>query len=131
MVVQECPGFLVNRLLMPYLNEATYCLQEGAASATEIDAAMVGFGMPMGPFTLMDMLGIDVCQYVGDYLYSEYGPRMEPAPALRQAGGGRPAGREERQGLLRLRRRDRRAGAKQIIAAYRPTVPTASSASSG
>lgn len=79
-VVQECPGFLVNRLLMPYLNEATYCLQEGAATATEIDEALVGFGMPMGPFTLMDMLGIDVCQYVGDYLYSEYGPRMAPAP---------------------------------------------------
>lgn len=78
-VVQECPGFLVNRLLMPYLNEATYCLQEGAATATAIDEALVGFGMPMGPFTLMDMLGIDVCQYVGDYLYSEYGPRMEPA----------------------------------------------------
>ncbi len=78
-VVQECPGFLVNRLLMPYLNEATYCLQEGTATATEIDEALVGFGMPMGPFTLMDMLGIDVCQYVGDYLYSEYGPRMEPA----------------------------------------------------
>lgn len=78
-VVQECPGFLVNRLLMPYLNEATYCLQEGAATATEIDEAVVAFGMPMGPFTLMDMLGIDVCQYVGDYLYTEYGPRMEPA----------------------------------------------------
>ncbi len=78
-VVQECPGFLVNRLLMPYLNEATYCLQEGTATATEIDETLVGFGMPMGPFTLMDMLGIDVCQYVGDYLYSEYGPRMEPA----------------------------------------------------
>jgi 3-hydroxyacyl-CoA dehydrogenase len=79
-VVQECPGFLVNRLLMPYLNEATYCLQEGAATATEIDAAVVEFGMPMGPFTLMDMLGIDVCQYVGDYLYDEYGLRMAPAP---------------------------------------------------
>lgn len=78
-VVQECPGFLVNRLLMPYLNEATYCLQEGAATASEIDRAVVEFGMPMGPFTLMDMLGIDVCQYVGEYLYSEYGPRMEPA----------------------------------------------------
>lgn len=78
-VVQECPGFLVNRLLMPYLNEGTYCLQEGTATATEIDEAMVGFGMPMGPFTLMDMLGIDVCQYVGEYLYSEYGPRMAPA----------------------------------------------------
>ena len=79
-VVQECPGFLVNRLLMPYLNEATYCLQEGAATAGEIDAALVEFGMPMGPFTLMDMLGIDVCQYVGEYLHKEYGPRMAPAP---------------------------------------------------
>ncbi|MBM4458293.1 MAG: 3-hydroxyacyl-CoA dehydrogenase [Chloroflexi bacterium] len=78
-VVQECPGFLVNRLLMPYLNEATYCLQEGAATASDIDAAVVAFGMPMGPFTLMDMLGIDVCRHVGDYLYEEYGPRMAPA----------------------------------------------------
>ncbi|MER3458301.1 MAG: 3-hydroxybutyryl-CoA dehydrogenase, partial [Chloroflexota bacterium] len=59
-VVQECPGFLVNRLLMPYLNEATIALGEGAATASEIDAAMVDFGMPMGPFTLMDMLGLDV-----------------------------------------------------------------------
>ena len=79
-VVKECPGFLVNRLLMPYLNEATWALQEGAAGATEIDEAMVDFGMPMGPFTLMDMLGIDVCAYVGEYLYDEYGPRMTPAP---------------------------------------------------
>ena len=78
-VVQECPGFLVNRLLMPYLNEATWCLQEGAATAADIDAALTEFGMPMGPFTLMDMLGIDVCQYVGDYLSGEYGPRMEGA----------------------------------------------------
>lgn len=79
-VVQECPGFLVNRLLMPYLNEATKALGEGAATATEIDQAIVAWGMPMGPFTLMDMLGIDVCGHVGDYLYSEYGERMSPAP---------------------------------------------------
>jgi 3-hydroxyacyl-CoA dehydrogenase len=79
-VVQECPGFLVNRLLMPYLNEATKALGEGAATATEIDQAIVEWGMPMGPFTLMDMLGIDVCGHVGDYLYSEYGERMSPAP---------------------------------------------------
>jgi len=78
-VVQECPGFLVNRLLMPYLNEATLCLQEGAADAQTIDRAIVDFGMPMGPFTLMDMLGIDVCSDVGLYLYSEYGERMRPA----------------------------------------------------
>ena len=79
-VVQECPGFLVNRLLMPYLNEAAMALGEGAATASEIDAAMTGFGWPMGPFTLMDMLGIDVCYDVGAYLYSEYGERMTPAP---------------------------------------------------
>ncbi|MCC7352535.1 MAG: 3-hydroxyacyl-CoA dehydrogenase [Anaerolineae bacterium] len=78
-VVQECPGFLVNRLLMPYLNEATFCLQEGAADAQTIDRALTEFGMPMGPFTLMDMLGIDVCGDVGLYLYSEYGERMAPA----------------------------------------------------
>ncbi len=78
-VVQECPGFLVNRLLMPYLNEATKALEEGAATAAEIDQAIVEWGMPMGPFTLMDMLGIDVCGHVGEYLYSEYGERMSPA----------------------------------------------------
>ncbi|GAB4531085.1 MAG: hypothetical protein Kow0063_09940 [Anaerolineae bacterium] len=78
-VVQECPGFLVNRLLMPYLNEATLCLEEGAAPASEIDQAMVKWGWPMGPFTLMDMLGLDVCVHVGDYLAEEYGERMAPA----------------------------------------------------
>jgi 3-hydroxyacyl-CoA dehydrogenase len=79
-VVQECPGFLVNRLLMPYLNEATKALGEGAATGAEIDQAVVAWGMPMGPFTLMDMLGLDVCAHVGEYLYSEYGERMSPAP---------------------------------------------------
>lgn len=81
-VVKECPGFLVNRLLMPYLNEAMLCLQEGAATASEIDAAMTDFGWPMGPFTLMDMLGLDVCYDVGQYLYSKYGDRMTPAVIL-------------------------------------------------
>jgi 3-hydroxyacyl-CoA dehydrogenase len=78
-VVQECPGFLVNRLLTPYLNEATLCLQEGAASAAEIDQAMVEFGMAMGPFTTMDLVGLDVCGAVGLYLQSEYGERMRGA----------------------------------------------------
>jgi 3-hydroxyacyl-CoA dehydrogenase/enoyl-CoA hydratase/3-hydroxybutyryl-CoA epimerase len=79
-VVKECPGFLVNRLLMPYLNEAVLCLEEGAATAAEMDEAMTGFGWPMGPFTLMDMIGIDVCADVGQYLHSQYGDRVTPAP---------------------------------------------------
>ncbi len=77
--VNECAGFLVNRLLMPYLNEAAYCLQEGAATVEEIDKAIVGFGMPMGPFTLVDNLGLDVCYDVVKVLLNSYGNRMQPA----------------------------------------------------
>ena len=80
-VVKECPGFLVNRLLMPYLNAAVLAVEEGAATAQEVDEAMGkdGFGWPMGPFFLMDMLGIDVCAHVGEYLSSQYGDRVKPA----------------------------------------------------
>jgi 3-hydroxyacyl-CoA dehydrogenase/enoyl-CoA hydratase/3-hydroxybutyryl-CoA epimerase len=80
-IVKECPGFLVNRLLMPYLNEAVLAVEEGAVSAQQVDEAMGrdGFGWPMGPLFLMDMLGIDVCAHVGEYLYSQYGDRVKPA----------------------------------------------------
>jgi 3-hydroxyacyl-CoA dehydrogenase len=80
--VKECPGFLVNRLLFPYLNEALYVLQEGASTPEEVDQAVVDFGMPMGPFTLLDMTGIDICTHVNEFLYKEYGPRFQPAPLL-------------------------------------------------
>lgn len=83
-VVKECPGFLVNRLLMPYLNEAVLALEEGAASANEIDQKMQAWGWPMGPFLLMDMLGLDVCADVGQYLESEYGERMKGAQLFRK-----------------------------------------------
>jgi 3-hydroxyacyl-CoA dehydrogenase/enoyl-CoA hydratase/3-hydroxybutyryl-CoA epimerase len=78
-VVQECPGFLVNRLLMPYLNEATLALEEGAATAQEIDEALGrgGFGWPMGPFILMDMVGIDVTYHTAEYLFTFYGSRLK------------------------------------------------------
>jgi len=84
-VVRECPGFLVNRLLMPYLNEAVLCLQEGAATVAEIDAAMgrQGFGWPMGPLTLMDTIGLDVCHHIIAYLASHYGDRLQEAALLR------------------------------------------------
>jgi 3-hydroxyacyl-CoA dehydrogenase/enoyl-CoA hydratase/3-hydroxybutyryl-CoA epimerase len=78
-VVQECPGFLVNRFLSPYLNEAALCLEEGAATMQEIDEAMVKFGWPMGPFGLMDMIGIDISYVAGRYLTEEYGERLHPA----------------------------------------------------
>jgi len=77
--VNECAGFLVNRILMPYLNEAAYCVQEGASSARAIDEAAVQFGFPMGPFTLVDNLGFDVCREVVHVLLDAYGSRMAPA----------------------------------------------------
>ncbi|GMT42306.1 MAG: hypothetical protein IEMM0002_0717 [bacterium] len=83
-VVQECAGFLVNRLLMPYLNEACFVIQEGAATAEEVDKAMTDFGLPMGPAALSDMLGMDVCSAVADILYEAYGDRMKPAALIKK-----------------------------------------------
>lgn len=77
--VNECAGFLVNRLLMPYLNEAAYCLQEGAATREEIDQKVREFGLPMGPFTLVDQLGIDICFDATKVLVQSFGNRMKPA----------------------------------------------------
>ncbi len=81
--VRECPGFLVNRILFPYMNEAIYVLQEGSATPEQVDQAAVEFGLPMGPFTLFDMTGIDICGHVNEFLFSEYGPRFETAPLLK------------------------------------------------
>lgn len=77
--VNECAGFLVNRLLMPYLNEAAFCVEEGSATFQEIDKKMVEFGFPMGPFILVDTIGLDICHDVVGVLLEEYGNRMKPA----------------------------------------------------
>ena len=77
--VNECPGFLVNRILMPYLNEAAWCVQEGSAIPKQVDEALVDFGFPMGPFSLVDTLGFDVCRDVVQVLMDAYGDRMQPA----------------------------------------------------
>ena len=81
--VKECPGFLVNRVLFPYMNEALWALQEGKVGPLEIDQKVVEFGLPMGPLTLFDMTGIDICSHVVQFLYEEYGPRFSPAPLLK------------------------------------------------
>lgn len=78
-VVKDRPGFLVNRLLMPYLNEATWLLQDGA-DIKEIDECLLDFGMPMGPMELIDEVGVDVGEKVAHILHDGFGARMEPAP---------------------------------------------------
>lgn len=74
-VVKDCPGFLVNRILTPYVNEAVHLLQEGADIKT-VDKTMEKFGMPMGPFVLADNVGLDVGYKVAKILEVGYGPRM-------------------------------------------------------
>ncbi len=79
---EDGPGFLVNRLLMPYMNEAAYLLLEGVPVEV-VDKAMVSFGMPMGPVRLMDEVGLDVAYHVGTFLESKFPERMKGAPLLK------------------------------------------------
>jgi 3-hydroxyacyl-CoA dehydrogenase len=83
-IVKDCAGFLVNRLLMAYLNEAVLCLQEGSISPHIIDQDMVAFGMPMGPFSLLDNIGLDISLDVANLLHTSFGPRMAAARLLVQ-----------------------------------------------
>lgn len=78
-VVGDCAGFLVNRLLAPYMNEAGHLLAE-VKNPMDIDRAMVAFGMPMGPLELTDLVGVAVAAHVADNMYKAYGDRMKPAP---------------------------------------------------
>jgi len=97
--VNDFPGFALNRILVPMINEAAYCLMEGVASAETIDQVMkLGANHPMGPLELGDLVGLDVCLSIMEVLYTEYGdPKYRPCPLLRryvQAGRlGRKTGR--------------------------------------
>lgn len=75
-VVQDSPGFLVNRILMPYLVEAGNLFENGAALAS-LDSVMLDFGMPMGPMRLMDEVGLDVALHVAETLTAKFGDRMK------------------------------------------------------
>ena len=98
-VVKNSPGFVVNRLLCPMLNEAVFALQEGLATAEAIDEGMkLGCNHPIGPLALCDMIGLDVLLAVMNVFYADFNdPKYRPAPLLREmvAAGwlGRKAGR--------------------------------------
>jgi 3-hydroxybutyryl-CoA dehydrogenase len=99
--VKESPAFVVNRLLIPVLNEACFALDENLASSRDIDTAMkTGAGMPMGPFELADMIGLDVALEVAETLYREYGDsKYRPAYLLRRLVDSGHLGRKTGQGF--------------------------------
>ncbi len=84
--VAEGPGFVVNRILVPMMNEAVGILADGFASAEDIDAAMkLGAGQPMGPLTLLDLVGLDIVLAVMETMQREFGdPKYRPHPLLRK-----------------------------------------------
>ena len=97
--VNDFPGFVSNRVLMPMINEAIYCLMEGVGSAAAIDTVMkLGMNHPMGPLALADLIGLDTCLAILEVLHSGLGdPKYRPCPLLRKyvAAGwlGRKSGR--------------------------------------
>ncbi len=99
--VNDSPGFVSNRVLMPMLNEAMYTLMEGVASAADIDTAVkLGLNHPMGPLTLADYVGLDVCLDVMEVLHRELGdPKFRPCPLLRKMVDAGYLGRKSGQGF--------------------------------
>jgi 3-hydroxybutyryl-CoA dehydrogenase len=83
---RDFPGFVSNRILMPFINEAAYALMEGVAEAEAIDTiAKLGFAHPMGPLALADLIGLDTCVAIMEVLHSGLGaPKYAPCPLLRQ-----------------------------------------------
>jgi 3-hydroxybutyryl-CoA dehydrogenase len=100
---RDFPGFVSNRLLMPFINEAAYALMEGVAEAESIDTiAKLGFAHPMGPLALADLIGLDTCVAIMEVLHRGLGnPKYAPCPLLRQYVQAGRLGRKSGQGFYR------------------------------
>ena len=97
-VVADRPGFWVNRILSPYLNEAGYLLQEGVRIEL-IDGTMTEFGFPVGPVALLDEVGLDVAHKAGSVMHEAFGDRMKPAASLARMLGATRLGRKNGRGF--------------------------------
>jgi len=98
----DFPGFIVNRILMPMINEAIYALYEGVGDPEDIDTAMkLGTNQPMGPLALADLIGLDTCLAIMDVLHRGHGDKYRPCPLLRQYVDAGWLGRKVRRGFYK------------------------------
>ena len=99
--VQDYPGFVANRVLMPMINEAVYCLMEGVGSAESIDTVMkLGMNHPMGPLALADLIGLDTCLAILEVLHDGLGdPNYRPCPLLKKYVAAGWLGRKSKRGF--------------------------------
>ena len=99
---EDFPAFIVNRILLPMINEAIYTLYEGVGNVEAIDTAMkLGYGHPMGPLELTDLVGLDVRLGIADYLSDAIGPAFEPPGLLRRLVAEGKLGRKSGEGFYR------------------------------
>jgi len=101
--VNDSPGFVSNRVLMPMINEAIYCVMESVSTAESVDQVMkLGMNHPIGPLALADMIGLDVCLYTMEVLHSGLGdPKHRPCPLLRKMVDAGHLGRKSGEGFFK------------------------------
>lgn len=110
--VNDYPGFIANRILMPMINEAIYALYEGVAGVEEIDSVMkLGMAHPMGPLQLADFIGLDVCEFILNVMYDGFkNPKYAPCPLLVNMVNAGSLGKKSGEGFYKYT-----AGSKELV----------------
>ena len=118
-VVRDGPGFFVNRILAPYINESGRLIDEGA-SIDAVDDALTAFGFPVGPITLLDEVGLDIAGKSGPIMAAAFGARMERSPTLQRLLDSGRTGRKSKQGFYKYDANGKRRGVDDAIYAFTP-----------